>query len=273
MSKRSYERRLRAKRDAQRAARKRAERMHKFRVWSSVAAAIAIASVLLIVFLGGNDKKEPSASPTTSTSPTPLAGCTVPAPEPTPNGKTFSKAPAMTINKDKIYLATLQTSCGNIIMRMDPKQSPASVNNFVFLARQQFFDNTKFGRVQNDPSFGLVQAGTQTGGISGGVDYTYQGEKPPPGTKYSRGIVAMAHSQAGLSTNGSQFFIVVTSADFLNQNPDYSILGKVEDASSLATLDRIIQAKGPEVQPGQSLGVTPEPSIYILKVTVAEQKR
>ena len=272
MSKRSYERRIRAKREAERVARKRAERMRKVRVWSSAAAAVAIAVVLLIVFLGGNDKKEPSASPTASASATPIAGCTVPVPEPTPNGKTFNKAPATTINKDKIYLATLQTSCGNIIIRMDPQQSPATVNNFVFLARQQFYDNTKFGRVQNDPNFGLVQAGTQTGTISGGVDYTYQGETPKAGTKYGRGVVAMANS-SGPSTNGSQFFIVVTSADFLNQNPNYSILGKVEDPASLATLDKIIQAKGPPVQPGQSLGVSPNPSIFILKVTVAEQKR
>jgi peptidyl-prolyl cis-trans isomerase B (cyclophilin B) len=272
MSKRSYERRVRAKREAQRAARKRAERMRKFRVWSSAAAAVAIAVVLLIVFLGGNDEKEPSAQPTTSTSATPIAGCTMPAPEPTPNGKTFTKAPPMTINRDKIYVATLQTSCGNIVMRMDPQQSPATVNSFVFLARQAFYDNTKFGRVQNDPNFGLVQAGTQTGTISGGVDYTYQGETPPPGTKYSRGVVAMANSQ-GPSTNGSQFFIVVTSADFLDQNPNYSILGKVQDAASLATLDRVIRAKGPPVQPGQSLGVSPNPPIFILKVAIAEQNR
>lgn len=274
MSKRSYERRVRAKREAQRAARKRAERMRKWRVWSSAAAAVAIAVVLLIVFLGGNDEKDPSASPTNtaSASATPIAGCTVPSPEPTPNGKTFNKAPAMTVNKDKIYVATLQTSCGNIIMRMDPRVDAATVNNFVFLARQGFYDNTKFGRVQNDPGFGLIQAGTQTGGISGGVDYTYQGATPPAGTKYARGVVAMANSQ-GPSTNGSQFFIVVTSADFLNQNPNYSILGKVEDAASLATLDKIIQAKGPPVQPGQSLGVTPNPAIFIIKVSIAEQNR
>ena len=245
--------------------------MHKFRVWSSVAAAIAIASVLLIVFLGGNDT-EPTAEPTVSPTPSPIAGCTVPAPAPTPNGKKFSKAPAMTIDRNKIYVATFQTSCGTITMRLDPKQSPATVNNFVFLARQAFYDNTTFGRVQNDPGFGLVQAGTQSGTISGGVDYTYQGETPPPGTKYSRGVAAMANSQ-GPSTNGSQFFIVVTSADFLNQNPNYSILGKVSDAASLATLDRILKAKGPPVQQGQSLGVSPTPPIYILKVTIAEQTR
>ncbi len=271
MSKRSYERRVRAKREAQRVARKRASRMHKFRVWSSAAAAVAISVVLLIVFLGGEDSK-PSAAPTTSTSATTIAGCTVPAPEPTPNGKTFTKAPAMTIDKNKIYVATMETSCGTITMQMDPKQSPATVNSFVYLAREEFYDNTKFGRVQNDPGFGLAQAGTQTGTISGGVDYTYQGETPPPGTTYGRGVVAMANSQ-GPSTNGSQFFIVVTSADFLNQNPNYSILGKVDDPTSLATLDRIIQAKGPEVQPGQSLGVSPRPPIFILKVTIAEQKR
>lgn len=271
MSKRSYEKRVRAKREAERAARKRAGRMRKVRIWSSAAAALAIAAVLLIVFLGGDDTK-PSAESTTSPSATPIQGCTQPAPAPTPNGKNYSAPPAMTIDQNKIYVATFETSCGSVKMRMDPKQSPRTVNNFVFLARDGFFDGTTIGRVQNEPSFGIVQAGTQSGNISGGVNYTYQGETPPPGTKYTRGIVAMANSQ-GPSTNGSQFFFVVTAAAALDANPNYSILGKVDEAASLAALDRILQAKGPPVDPQQNLGISPRPLIYILKVTIAEQNR
>ena len=272
MSKRSYERRIRAKREAQRAERKRVERRHKFRVWSSVAAALALAALLLIVFLGGNDKKEPSASsstsPTPSASGSPIAGCTVPTPEPKPNGKTFNKAPAMTINKATLYVATFQTSCGNVVMQMDPKQSPASVNNFVFLAKQGFYDNTKVGRVQNEAGFAIVQAGTQTGTISGGVDYSYAGETPPPSTVYSRGVVAMANS-GGPSSNGSQFFFVVRDWKDLPKN--YTVFGRVSDAASLSALDRMISARGPEVQPGGNLGISPNPPIFILKVTIAEK--
>ncbi len=270
MSKRSYERRIRAKREAARAARKRAERMRKLRMAASIAGAIALALILFFVFKPG--KSKPSASPTTSSSATPIAGCTQPTPVPTPNGKKFTKAPAMTIDTNKIYVATFETSCGTVKMRMDPKTAAASVNNFVFLARQGYFDGTTIPRVQNSPTFQIVQAGSQTGTISGGVDYKYPGETPAPGTKYTRGVVAMANS-GGPSTNGSQFFFVLSpSTPGLDQQASFSIFGKVDDAASLTMLDRILTATGPAI-PGGSLGITPDPPIYIEKVTIEELKR
>jgi peptidyl-prolyl cis-trans isomerase B (cyclophilin B) len=270
MSKRSYERRIKAKRDAARAARKHAERVRKFRIAGSVAAAVALTAVLLIVFLGGNKKVTPGAQPTASTTPGQLIpGCTQPSPPPTPNGKKFTKAPAMTIDTTKIYVATFDTSCGTVKMRMDPKQSPKTVNNFVFLARQGFYDGTTVGRVQSEASFAIIQAGTQTGTISGGVDYSYPGETPPASTQYLRGTVAMANSGAP-SSNGSQFFFVVHDWKDLPKN--YTVLGKVDDAASLGSLDKMILAKGADIQ-GGGLGITPNPPIYILKVTIEELKR
>jgi len=263
---RSYEKRVRAKREAARAARKHAERMRKVRIGASIGGSIAVVVVVLLLFLGGNDKK-----PVATT--TPLSGCTQPIPAPTPNGKQITTAPKMTIDQNKIYVATIQTSCGSVKMTMDPKKAPASVNNFVFLARQNYFDGTKLPRVQNSPGFQIIQAGTQTGTISGGVGYTYAGETPAPGTKYTRGTVAMANSR-GPSTNGSQFFFVLSATTTaLDQNANYSIFGKVDDATSLTTLDKILTAKGPRVDPQQELGITPEPPIYILKVTIEELKR
>jgi peptidyl-prolyl cis-trans isomerase B (cyclophilin B) len=274
MSKRSYERRIKAKREAERAARKRAEKVRKIRVGASVAAAVALGVILLIVFLGGN-KKTPTAKSSTSPTPTasyqPVAGCTQPTPAPKPNGKDFTKAPAMTIDTNKIYVATFQTSCGTVKMRMDPKQSPKTVNSFVFLARQGFYDGTKVGRVQNESGkFAIVQAGTQTGGISGGVGYSFTGEIPPSTFKYTRGVVAMAKPQGNPPQNGSQFFFVVK--DWPDLLPEYTALGKVDDADSLTSLDRMILAQGPEIQ-GGGLGLTPDPPIYILKVTIEELKR
>jgi cyclophilin family peptidyl-prolyl cis-trans isomerase len=274
---RSYERRIKAKRDAARAARKRAEKMRKVRIGASIAAAVAVAVVLLIVLLNIGDNKpvatSPTTSPSASASSSPIAGCTQPTPAPTPNGKDFTTAPKMTIDTNKLYVATFQTSCGAVKMRMDPKTAPASVNNFVFLARQGYFDNTKLPRIQNNPGFQIIQAGSQNGTISGGVKYKYQGETPGPGAKYTRGTVAMANSQ-GPSTNGSQFFFVLSPATTaLDSNPNYSIFGKVDDAASLATLDKILTAKGPPVDPSSDLGVTPNPPIYILKVTIEELKR
>jgi peptidyl-prolyl cis-trans isomerase B (cyclophilin B) len=273
MSKRSYERRIKAKRDAERAARKHAEKVRKIRVGGSVAAAVALGVILLIVLLGGNKKVTPSSQPTPTPSTTPgqpIAGCTVPSPAPTPNGKKFTKAPAMTIDTNKIYVATFDTSCGSVKMRMDPKQSPKTVNNFVFLARQGFYDGTRVGRVQNEGTYAIIQAGTQTGGISGGVGYSYPGETPPSTTQYLRGTVAMANSGAP-SSNGSQFFFVVHDWKDLPKN--YTVLGNVDDATSLAALDRMILAQGSPVDPQQPLGITPNPSIYIVKVTIEELKR
>jgi len=272
MSKRSYERRIKAKREAERAARKRAEKVRKIRVGGSVAAAVAIGVVLLIVFLGGNKKVTPNAQPSDSSTPgQPIAGCTVPSPAPTPNGKKFTKAPAMTIDTNKIYVATFETSCGTVKMQMDPKQSPKTVNSFVFLARQGFYDGTKVGRVQNEAGkFAIVQAGTQTGDISGGVDYSFTGEIPAKTFKYTRGTVAMAKPQGNPPQNGSQFFFVVK--DWPDLDPEYTPLGKVDDAASLGSLDKMILAQGEPIQ-GGGLGLTPNPPIYILKVTIEELKR
>jgi peptidyl-prolyl cis-trans isomerase B (cyclophilin B) len=236
--------------------------MRKFRVGGIVAGGIAVAVVILIVVLsaGGGEKPVTVGAP--------LSGCTLPSPAPTPNGKDFTTPPKQTIDQNTIYVATLETSCGPVRMRMDPKIAPASVNNFVFLARQGYFDGTTIPRVNASPTYAIIQAGSQSGGISGGVTYKYQGETPGPTLSYTRGVAAMANS-SGPSTNGSQFFIVVRDWKDLPRN--YSIFGKVEDSVSLTNLDKMLLAKGTDL--GQGLGVTPDPPIYILKVTITEEKR
>jgi peptidyl-prolyl cis-trans isomerase B (cyclophilin B) len=270
MSKRSYERRIKAKREAARAARKRAEKMRKLRVGGSIAAAAALAVVLLIVFLGGNDTKPvTTATNSPSVSGSPVPGCTVPNPAPTPNGKQFPAPPASTIDNNKIYVATFQTSCGTVKMRMDPRQSPRTVNNFVFLARQAFYDGTFFHRVQSTPgNFAIVQGGDPKGDGTGSPGYDYAGETPPPSTKYLRGVVAMANSGKP-DSNGSQFFFVVR--DWKDLPVNYTVLGKVDEANSLTTLDRMALAQGPPLDGG--LGTSPDPRIYILKVTIEEVNR
>jgi len=263
---RSYERRIRAKRDAARAARKHQERVRKLRIGLSAAAAVGVAIVLLVVFLTNGKPVKPTAGPTSSPSPTasPIAGCTEPSPVPTPNGKQFAKPPKMTIDKTKVYIATMQTSCGDIKIKLDPKLAPTTVNNFVFLANQHFFDGTVFHRVQNIPGdYAIVQGGDPQGTGSGGPGYKYKGETPPATAQYSRGVIAMANS-GDPSSNGSQFFFVVHAWPALPKN--YTIFGNVDDATSLAALDRMITAKGPDL--GQGLGLKPTPPIFILKVTV-----
>ena len=269
MSKRSYEKRIKAKRDAAKAARKRAERMRKIRIWVSSLTAVGLALVLFFVLRG--DGTEPSASPTSSptgsasTVATPCPGPTPPAPKPL----TFNSPPGSTIDNDKVYVATFETSCGTFKIQMDPKTAPTTVNNFVFLARQGYYDGTKFHRVQNETDFAIAQGGDPKGDGTGGPGYSYDGETPAPTAKYLRGTIAMANS-GGPSSNGSQFFVVVK--DWAGLPPNYTIFGNViDEANSFAALDKMITAEGTPIEGG--LGTTPVPPIYIVKVMIEELAR
>lgn len=274
MSKRSYERRIQAKRDAAKVARKRAERMRKIRIWVSAATALGLALVLFFVFRG--DGTKPAASPP-STSPTasPSAVAT-PCPGPTPSppkSLTFPSPPKSTIDNNKVYVATFETSCGSFTIQMDPKTAPKTVNNFVFLARQGYYDGTFFHRVQNEADFAIVQGGDPKGDGTGGPGYSYDGETPAPTAKYLRGVIAMANS-GGPNTNGSQFFVVVKDWPGLTENmpPNYTIFGNVIDETvSFVALDKMITAQGTPLQGG--LGTTPAPPIYIIKITIEELAR
>ena len=257
---------------AEKAARRRAERMRKLRMWGSAVAAIVIALVLFLVFSGDGGK--PVATPTTPTptsSGTPTAAAT-PCPGPTPAAPkqlTFSSPPPSSIDTNKVYVATFETSCGTFKVQMDPKLAPKTVNNFVFLARQGYYNGTKFHRVQNETDFAIVQGGDPKGDGSGGPGYSYDGETPAPTAKYTRGTIAMANS-GGPSSNGSQFFIVVK--DWNGLPPNYTIFGQVIDqTASFVALDKMITASGTPIQGG--LGTTPIPPIFILKVTIEELAR
>ena len=267
MGKGGYQkRRIALKKEAERAARKRAERNKMFmRVLVGVGVVGLFVVVLIVAFAGGDKKPlaspSPSASPTTAA--TPVAGCTAPDSK-TAAGKQYKAAPKMSIDSSKIYTVTFTTTCGPLEMKLEPKLARATVNNFVFLAKDHFYDNVVFHRVQNESSFAIVQGGDPQGTGSGGPGYQYNGETPAPTTKYPRGTIAMANS-GGPSSNGSQFFIVVHDWDGLPTN--YTVFGHVTDPASLATLDRMITATGTPIQGG--LGTTPDPAIKIVSATVS----
>lgn len=261
MSKRSYERRLRAKRAAQKAERMHAARMRKLRVGGSIAAGVALAVVLLIVVLNAGGGPKPTATGTHS----PVPGCDTASAAPSPSSKTFPSAPAMSIDTNKIYVATINTNCGTFTIRMDPKTAPKTVNNFVFLARQGFYNGVSFHRIEDQlNSYAIIQGGDPKGNGSGDPGYSYDGETPAPTATYPKGTVAMANSQ-GPSTNGSQFFVVVR--DWPGLPPSYTIFGTITDeAASFTTLNRIVSLKSPT----ESKPSTP---IYMITVTIAEQAR
>jgi cyclophilin family peptidyl-prolyl cis-trans isomerase len=137
--------------------------------------------------------------------------------------KQWSKAPEMKIDPKKSYEAEMTTSKGNFTIQLFANEAPKTVNNFVFLAKEGYYDNVTFHRIIK--SF-MIQTGDPLGNGSGGPGYRFEDELKTP-YKYEEGIVAMANS--GANTNGSQFFICTgpDAAISLNANPNYTIFGKV----------------------------------------------
>ncbi len=159
----------------------------------------------------------------------------------------------MSIELDKKYSATLHTSAGDITFDLLAQDAPQTVNNFVFLARDGFYDGVIFHRVI---SGFMIQGGDPTGTGMGGPGYKFRDELAHSKSDYSRGTVAMANS--GPNTNGSQFFVMHADYPLPNQ---YSIFGDVTEG--LETVDRIAaSATGPQDRP-----VDP---VTIISVTISE---
>ncbi len=131
--------------------------------------------------------------------------------------KSYPAPPQMTIDPAHAYEATINTSAGTMSAELLPGDAPQTVNNFVFLARDGFYDGVVFHRVI--PGF-MVQGGDPTGTGRGGPGYRFADEPVKRG--YQRGILAMAN--AGPNTNGSQFFIM--HADYALP-PKYTIFGRL----------------------------------------------
>ena len=138
--------------------------------------------------------------------------------------KQYSASPEMTIDLSKTYTAKLATSAGDITIEFAAADAPQTVNNFVFLARDGFYDGVIFHRVID--GF-MIQGGDPTGTGTGGPGYRFRDEVHST-TTYDRGTVAMANS--GPNTNGSQFFICHKDAGLPNA---YTIFGKVTDGMDI----------------------------------------
>lgn len=141
----------------------------------------------------------------------------------------WNEPPALTVDTAKSYTATLDTNQGEIVLDLDAGRSPLTVNNFVFLAREGFYDGVIFHR--SIPGF-VIQGGDPTGTGTGGPGYKFRDELDGAGG-YTRGTVAMANS--GPNTNGSQFFICVADVGLPHS---YTIFGRV--TSGMETVDAIV---------------------------------
>jgi cyclophilin family peptidyl-prolyl cis-trans isomerase len=140
--------------------------------------------------------------------------------------KQYASPPAMAIDPQRRYTATLHTSAGPMTAELFAADAPQTVNNFVFLARDGFYDGVIFHRVI---SGFMVQGGDPTGTGRGGPGYRFADE--PVSRPYTRGTLAMAN--AGPNTNGSQFFIM--HADY-GLPPNYTIFGRLTDGEQVVDM-------------------------------------
>jgi peptidyl-prolyl cis-trans isomerase B (cyclophilin B) len=134
--------------------------------------------------------------------------------------KQYSNPPAMAIDAAKKYTATLATSRGQIVCELLAKDAPKTVNNFVFLAREKFYDGTVFHRVIADF---MIQGGDPTASGRGGPGYRFEDECKGNPNKHAVGTLSMAN--AGPNTNGSQFFITHVATPHLDGK--HTVFGKV----------------------------------------------
>ena len=147
--------------------------------------------------------------------------------------KQYPAAPKMQIDAAKTYTANFETSRGTIVCDLFADAAPNTVNNCVFLARDKFYDGTKFHRVIKDF---MVQGGDPTGTGRGGPGYRFNDEMPAGKyRKHQRGSLSMAN--AGPNTNGSQFFITHVQTDWLDGK--HTVFGQVR--SGQETVDQIQQ--------------------------------
>ena len=282
-NKRARERQL-----AKLAARRQTERYQAKRRRSRTVAIVVVAAAagLVIVgrqLIGGNGSTTPSSSPSASASPKPgtqtgtvqpgtaaetvACGGTKPAAAGEP--KPQFNSPKNVVPEGAKVTVTLVTSCGDIVLELDPARAPATVNSFVFLTKQDYFDGTFFHRL--DTSIDVIQGGDPEGSGGGGPGYSIPDELKGNET-YGPGTIAMANAGAG--TGGSQFFIITgPNGHNLDGNPNYTIFGQVIEGLDVAKHIQGIPIKDPDAAAaGDLAGQAPTQAIYIEDVKVQVTK-
>src|SRR5688500_14976595 len=168
--------------------------------------------------------------------------------------KQYPKPGDMKIDKEKTYIATIETDAGTMVAELYPKIAPQTVNAFVFLAREGFYEGVIFHRTI--PGF-MIQGGDPTGTGTGGPGYKLKAEFN--NMKHERGVLSMART-ADPNSAGSQFFVMHANSPHLDNQ--YTAFGKV--ISGLEVIDKIATApKGAQDRPNNP--------VKIKKITVAEQ--
>lgn len=206
------------------------------------------------IFLRRDPGAEPSPTPASPTAEAVACGGERPAAAGQPK-PTFTEPPETQIDRGKSYRAVLDTSCGAIEVELFADRTPITVNNFVFLAREGFYDGVTFHRV----ILGFMnQSGDPRGDGTGGPGYEFQDEIVR-GLRFDEpGLLAMANS--GPATNGSQFFITVAPARHLDGQ--HTIFGRVTKG-----MDVVQEINGLATDPSDR----PNETVYIERVRIEER--
>lgn len=249
------------KKEARRAKIEEEIRLYKARRRKRMLVNLSILTVVLggtafLIFQAQNpdDKAEPDAAAA-------KGACSSDEPK-KGNTETGTNPPEMSIDKAKTYIAVVETSCGTLEIELDDETSPNTVNSFVVLAKQGFYDGLTFHRIAEEFA---IQGGDPKGDGTGGPNYKTV-DTPPAGFKYVKGVVAMAKAgNEPAGTAGSQFFIV--PGDGAATLPaDYAVLGKViSGEETVAKLNAVETVDG-----GRGEKSSPTKPVYIVKITIKE---
>ena len=243
------------------------------------------------VAFGGSDESPPKPQDAQSPDPIPAVACNGDEPPP-PADLTFER-PEEVLQPGVDYRAEVTTSCGIFEMDLLEKSAPRTVNNFIFLANEGFYDGLTFHRVEQNS---IIQGGEPNGDGTGGPGYTIPDEYPASPDVYTFGAVGMANR--GPNTAGSEFFVVVhdppidldeIEPDELTEEelrlrekdareqepagyrPDYAVFGRVahDDAASIETLTKI-WTQPVQVGNDPSIATRPQSPVYIESIEIIE---
>jgi peptidylprolyl isomerase len=261
-------------RDAVVAAREAALRRRR-NIRLGVALLVVLALVGFAVLSSGDDEQDPTPAaggtptPSGTSEEEPKVACGAEAPEPAAP-KTDYKEPDQVLEDGVDYGAIIETSCGPIEIDLLEDETPITVNSFVFLAREGFFDGLIWHRVEQNS---VLQTGDPNG-LNGtppdGPGYTIEDELPEKANQYVYGVVGLANS--GPNTGGSQFFIVIHKNRPANYDPYYAIFGRVvgtEDGSEVEVLETIGALPTRTDQPPPE-NVKPVDDVYIESIEITE---
>ena len=209
------------------------------RRWMILVGFAAVAAIVVGAILlgrsGGDDEDSKSAG---------AEGCEQVA-KPKPKTVSFAK-PKQTVKMGEEASALIETSCGDFTIALDTKRAPKTANSFAFLVESGFYDGLAFHRIA--PDF-VIQGGDPLGNGTGGPGYSVD-EKPPANLAYTKGVVAMAKSEAEPPGRSASQFYVVTTAD-AGLPPEYALVGEVSEGMDV--VERIGKLGTPTEKPKQTI--------------------